>query len=111
MEGNIPGFPSQTNEPTEEVNWFGERYKVLSWGIILLLHHNFQMMIYMAVMYLSASGGGRGSSRSANLTQGCFVFGFFLDGDNAQQPVIMGCMGYSDYQEIKRNIPEQIFTI
>ena len=42
---------------------------------------------------VTAGGGGRGSSQSANLTQGTFVFGFFLDGDNAQQTCDYGLSG------------------
>lgn len=40
----------------------------------------------------SGTGGGNRSS-SIMLTQGDIVFGFFLDGDNAQIPVIMGAFG------------------
>ena len=40
----------------------------------------------------SGSGGG-GCSTSTKLKQGDVVFGFFLDGDNAQIPVVVGCFG------------------
>ena len=37
------------------------------------------------VMYpVTAGGGGRGSSQSANITQGTFVFGWFLDGEDVR---------------------------
>lgn len=112
-KANIPGFPAQTNEPTEgESIGFGERYKVRIMGYHTAAPSQLSDddLPWATVMYpVTAGGGGRGSSQNANLTQGCFVFGFFLDGDNAQQPVIMGCMGYNDYQEIKRNIPEAKF--
>ncbi len=112
-KSNIPGYPAQTNEPTEgESIGFGERYKVRIMGYHTAAPSQLSDddLPWATVMYpVTAGGGSRGSSQSANLTQGLFVFGFFLDGDNAQQPVIMGCMGYNDYQEIKRNIPEAKF--
>ena len=112
-KANIPGFPAQTNEPTEgESIGFGERYKVRIMGYHTAAPSQLSDddLPWATVMYpVTAGGGSRGSSQSANLTQGLFVFGFFLDGDNAQQPVIMGCMGYNDYQEITRNIPEAKF--
>ena len=112
-KANIPGFPAPTNESTEEeVIGFGERYKVRIMGYHTAAPSELtdEELPWATVMYpVTAGGGGRGSSQSANLTQGTFVFGFFLDGDNAQQPVIMGCLGYNDYHEVKKNIPDAKF--
>ena len=58
-----------------------------------------EQLPWATVLYpTTAGGGGRNHSQSVMISQGTFVFGFFLDGENAQQPVIMGCMGYNDYQ-------------
>ena len=112
-KANIPGFPAPTNEPTEgEAIGFGERYKVRIMGYHTAAPSQLvdEDLPWATVMYpVTAGGGGRGSSQNANLTQGCFVFGFFLDGDNAQQPVIMGCMGYNDYQAVMKNVPDAKF--
>ena len=112
-KANIPGFPAPTNEPTEgESIGFGERYKVRIMGYHTAAPSQLSDddLPWATVMYpVTAGGGGRGSSQNANLTQGCFVFGFFLDGDNAQQPVIMGCMGYNDYQVVMKNVPDAKF--
>ena len=112
-KANIPGFPAPTNAPTEgEPIGFGERYKVRIMGYHTAVPSELtdEDLPWATVMYpVTAGGGGRGSSQNANLTQGCFVFGFFLDGDNAQQPVIMGCMGYNDYQEVMKNVPDANF--
>jgi hypothetical protein len=40
--------------------------------------------------------GSGGSATSVKLKQGDMVFGFFLDGDNAQQPAILGAFGNTD---------------
>ena len=112
-KANIPGFPAPTNESTEEeVIGFGERYKVRIMGYHTAAPSQLtdEELPWATVLYpVTAGGGGRGSSQNANLTQGTFVFGFFLDGDNAQQPVIMGCMGYNDYHEVMKNVPDAKF--
>ena len=112
-KANIPGFPAPTNESTEEeVIGFGERYKVRIMGYHTAAPSELtdEELPWATVMYpVTAGGGGRGSSQNANLTQGTFVFGFFLDGDNAQQPVIMGCLGYNDYHEVMKNVPDAKF--
>ena len=53
---------------------------------------------------VTAGGGGRGSSQNVNLTQGTFVFGFFIDGEDAQLPVIMGVLGNNDYNAVMKNV-------
>ena len=112
-KSNIPGFPAPTNESTEEeVIGFGERYKVRIMGYHTAAPSELtdEELPWATVMYpVTAGNGGRASSQNANLTQGCFVFGFFLDGDNAQQPVIMGCLGYNDYHAVMKNVPDAKF--
>ena len=94
--GNIKGHPVADN--TEEPG-FGERYKVRIMGYHTARKDDLpdEELPWASVMYpTTAGGGGRGSYQNANLTQGCWVFGFFLDGDQCQTPVIMGCLGYND---------------
>ena len=46
------------------------------------------------VMYPITAGGGQGGSfQTPGIKQGCFVFGFFLDGSDEQVPIIMGVLG------------------
>jgi hypothetical protein len=87
---------------------FAERYRVRIMG------HNTanpeeipdEVLPWANVMYPPTAGSGnRDSSQSANLAQGDFVFGFFLDGEDAQQPIIMGCLGNNDYQAVMKNVP------
>ena len=52
------------------------------------------------VMYPVTAGGGTGSSLNYNLRQGMFVFGFFMDGEDGQQPVIMGVVGTNSYTAV-----------
>ena len=55
----------------------------LPWAIVLLPTNH-------------GSGKG-GTKKNIAVTQGDIVVGFFLDGDDAQQPVIFGVVGNSDY--------------
>ena len=62
------------------------------------------------IMYpVTAGTGSRGSSASANITQGDFVFGFFMDGEDAQMPVIMGLLGNNEYAAVQKNITKARF--
>jgi hypothetical protein len=88
----IPGkFENKNSIP----GW-GRRYKVR----IIGLHDREEESIssdqlpWAQVMYPVTAGGGQaGASQTPNLRQGNFVFGFFLDGQDQQVPVIMGVLG------------------
>ena len=56
-------------------------------------------------MYPITAGGGQGGSyQTANLRQGMFVFGFYMDGQDMQVPVIMGVLGNNALTELKTKI-------
>jgi hypothetical protein len=66
-----------------------------------------------AQVLLPTTSGSGGANYAVNpkLTPGDMVFGFFLDGDNGQVPVIMGCFGRTD--KVSKNeyvIPFMPFT-
>ena len=58
---------------------------------------------WASVMYPVTAGSGAPFFESPNLKRGDFVYGFFIDGENAQQPVIMGIIGYNEYQDLSNN--------
>ena len=79
-----------------EIPGWGYRYKVR----IIGLHDQGEAIIpsdqlpWAQVMYPVTSGGGQGKSyQTPGIKQGNFVFGFFLDGQDQQIPVIMGILG------------------
>ena len=98
-EANYVENQTGRREEPGTVNGPGERYKVRIFG-----YHEIECgqpelpdadLPWATVMYpVTAGGGGGAASQSANLTQGTMVYGFFLDGHDAQQPVIMGVLGY-----------------
>ena len=89
--GQIPPIAAQEDQ-TAKGEGIGNRYKVRIMG-----YHPFNEDIpnedlpYAQVLLPVTSGsGGAGFSQSVKLQQGDTVFGFFLDGDNAQIPLIIG---------------------
>jgi len=107
---NVFGIPLPSNDGQKG---FGERYKVRIMGYHTAVPSELpdEELPWASVMYpVTAGGGGRCSSQTANLTQGTWVFGFFIDGENAQQPVIMGCLGYNDYNAVMAQIPDAKFV-
>jgi len=59
---------------------------------------------WASVMYPVTAGAQAGSSGATpNLQKGNFVYGFFLDGEDAQQPIIMGVLGYNQYTSIYKD--------
>lgn len=83
-------------ESKDQIPGWGRRYKVR----IIGLHDQGETEIpsdqlpWAQVMYPVTGGGGQANAgATANLRQGMFVFGFFLDGQEQQVPVIMGVLG------------------
>ena len=86
---------------------FGERYRVRIMGYHTANADDIpdDELPWAYVMYpVTAGGGGRGSTQNANLTQGTFVFGWFMDGEDAQLPIIMGVLGYNNYTAVMKEI-------
>lgn len=99
------------DESNEEVKGFGERYRVRIMGFHTdnIEDTPDESLPFAYVMYpVTAGGGGRGSSCSANLTQGTFVFGWFIDAEDGQLPIIMGCLGYNDYNAVMKKFTTYI---
>ena len=102
---NIPAFRTNT---TDGHKGFGERYRVRIMGYHTADNKSLpdNDLPWATVMYPVTAGAGSGSaSESTQLRQGNFVFGFFLDGEDGQQPVIMGVIGYNSYTAVQRNVP------
>ena len=107
---NIPGTRVTGNN---QVAGFGQRYKVRIMGYHTARSTDLpdEDLPWASVMYpVTAGSGNNGSSQSVNLLQGDFVYGFFLDGEDGQQPVIMGVAGFNEYQAVMKNVPDAKFV-
>tara|TARA_E500000331_G_scaffold48760_1_gene41832 strand:+ start:135 stop:1754 length:1620 start_codon:yes stop_codon:yes gene_type:complete len=99
----LPGkYPNKNSIP----GW-GRRYKVR----IIGLHDQGQETIpddqlpWAQIMYPVTAGGGQTAAKgTANLRQGNMVFGFFLDGQDQQVPVIMGVLGNNSQTALNQKI-------
>ena len=95
--GNIPAKPTKN---TSDHAGFGERFKVRIMGYHTANKTELtdDQLPWASVMYPVTAGSGlAGAWSNASIRQGNFVFGFFLDGEDAQQPVIMGVLGTNQY--------------
>ena len=87
--------PAKNEDPEEDMPGWGYRYKIR----IIGLHDQAEEEIesedlpWAQVMYSVWGGGLAGSRQTPGIRQGMFVFGFFLDGQDQQVPVIMGVLG------------------
>ena len=88
--------PAKNEDPKKDVPGWGYRYKVRIMGC----HDQDEEDIvsedlpWAQVMYPPTAGSGLGGSRQTPaIRQGMFVFGFFLDGQDQQVPIIMGILG------------------
>ena len=94
-------------EGANSIKGFGKRYKVRIIGV----HDKEEETIpsdqlpWANIMYPITAGGGQGGSyQTANLRQGMFVFGFYMDGQDMQVPVIMGVLGNNAQTELLTKI-------
>jgi hypothetical protein len=91
----------------DSIPGWGRRYKVRILGI-----HDAgttaiadEELPWAQVMYPVTGGGGQANSiHTPNIRQGMMVFGFFMDGIDQQQPVIMGILGNNAQTELKTEI-------
>jgi len=100
-------------ESKDQVPGWGRRYKVR----IIGLHDQGETEIpsdqlpWAQVMYPVTAGGGQAKSgQTANLRQGNMVFGFFLDGQDQQVPVIMGVLGNNAQTQLATKIGDNKVT-
>ncbi len=100
-------------ESKDQIPGWGRRYKVR----IIGLHDQGETEVpsdqlpWAQIMYPVTAGGGQANAgATANLRQGMFVFGFFLDGQEQQVPVIMGVLGNNAQTQLATKIGDNRVT-
>ena len=91
-------YPELDVETYDELPGFKRRVKVaiLGWHTSSKEElKNDELPWAYCLMPTSAGGGSGGFSESLALTGGEWVFGFFLDSNEGQQPVIIGPVSYT----------------
>ena len=107
--GNLSGTPTKT---TKEQKGFDFRYKVRIMGYHTAAPNDLtdDDLPWASVMLPVTAGTSGGARQTPQLRQGNFVYGFFLDGEDAQQPIIMGVIGYNQYTAVMKNVPDTSFS-
>ena len=105
---NLGGSPTRT---TKEQKGFDFRYKVRIMGYHTAAPGDLpdEQLPWASIMLPVTAGVSGGAMSTPNLRQGDFVQGYFLDGEDAQQPVIMGVLGFNQYTAVMKNIPDAGF--
>ena len=111
--GQIPPEPYHTQGDGKSA--WGNRFKVRILGYHPLddkeLKH--EDLPWALVMLPSTAGtGGGGMAQSVRIRPGDIVLGFFMDGDDAQSPIIFGTLGSSEHwnKDGKYEFPFKPFT-
>ena len=102
-------YPELDVETYDELPGFKRRVKVsiLGWHTSSKEElKNDELPWAYCLMPTSAGGGSGGFSESLALTGGEWVFGFFLDGNEGQQPVIIGLFDKSTQEDFRKDIPD-----
>lgn len=111
--GQIPALNPEMEQQVSGSGW-GNRYPVRIMG-----YHPYSqeelpdedLPWALVILPPGVGSGGGGVSKSVKFTPGDVVTGFFLDGDNAQQPVIFGTFGKTQYQALSKDkLPFTAFT-
>jgi len=105
---NTPGAKVKSNK---DIKGFDYRYKVRIMGYHTANVNDLkdEELPWAGVMYPITAGVSGGAIDTPQIMQGNFVYGFFLDGSDAQMPVIMGIIGYNQYTKILKNVPDTPF--
>ena len=110
--GQIAPDEVQTSQTKEKKCW-GNRYKVRILGYHPYNNVELKDEELPWATVISPPGHGTGSggiSKTLRFQQGDTVIGFFLDGDNAQVPMIFGAFGNSAYVPTDEPGPFKAFT-
>ena len=102
------------HEKPEDIKGWGYRYKVRIFGNQTKIKTEEEVpdeLLAMAeVLYPVTAGSGQaGSRQTPNIRQGNLVLGFYKDGLDSQQPVIMGAIATNDNTILEGLDPEEGF--
>ena len=96
--GQIPPTASAPEQANGEGWGFRYKVRILGYHTDNISELPDEDLPWAGVMMPTTAGsGGGGFSQSARINQGDIVVGFFLDGDDAQIPVIMGAFGKTQF--------------
>jgi hypothetical protein len=104
-KGNLPSLPQ--NSPSDLPGFkYRVKVRILGYHTSDLKNLPDEDLPWALVMLPTTAGSGSGANATTpRFSGGEFVFGFFLDGDNGQQPVIIGLLGNSTQTLLSKSLP------
>ena len=102
-------YPCLPVESTDDLPGFKRRVKVsiLGWHTSNSQELKTDELPWAyCLLPVTAGGGTGGAGEDMNLTGGEWVFGFFLDGEDGQQPVIIGVLDKSTQNNWRDSVPD-----
>jgi len=105
--------PSTKWKDPNEIPGFGFRYKVRIFGRDTSDKNELpdDQLEMATVLYPVTGGSGHaGSFQTPNLRKGTFVVGYYADGIDGREPVILGAIGHNDQVKLNQKNPQSGFV-
>ena len=96
------------NDPQQIPGW-GSRFRVRIFGRDIGDVENSRLDMAECVYPVTSGSGHASSYQTANLRKGAYVIGFYRDGIDREDPVILGCLGNNDQTQLSQTIPLKPF--
>jgi len=96
------------NDPQQIPGW-GSRFRVRIFGRDIGDVENSRLDMAECIYPVTSGSGHAASYQTANLKKGAYVIGFYRDGIDREDPVILGCLGNNDQTQLSQTIPLKPF--
>jgi len=96
------------SDPQQIPGW-GSRYRVRIFGRDIGDVNNSSLDMAECIYPVTAGSGHAASYQTPNLKKGTYVIGFYRDGIDREDPVILGCLGNNDQTKLSQTVPVKPF--
>jgi hypothetical protein len=96
------------DNPRRIPGW-GSRFRVRIFGRDIGDVENSRLDMAECIYPVTSGSGHAASYQTANLKKGAYVIGFYRDGIDREDPVILGCLGNNDQTQLSQTIPLKPF--
>jgi hypothetical protein len=100
---------SKWKNSQDGLGW-GKRFRVRIFGRDIGDVENSRLDMAECVYPITAGSGHSGSYQTTNLKKGTYVIGFYRDGIDREDPVIIGCLGNNRQTQLAQSIPVKPFV-
>jgi hypothetical protein len=88
---------------------WGSRFRIRIFGRDIGDVDNSRLDMAECIYPVTSGSGHAASYQTANLKKGAYVIGFYRDGIDREDPVILGCLGNNDQTQLSQTIPLKPF--